>query len=185
MIGIGLIGTSLSSGPSSREWFGECCRLIESNTGKRIVPYSMGKPGSYSSWGAANIGNLARLRPDVALIEFLINDSYTGSGISVSESECNHQDMIDALKAANANVTIALMTMNPAIGSKASEHPSLTTYNAMYASLATANSIELIDVYSEWGTPTSGQIPDGLHPTLDALRDVTIPVVASEVAALL
>lgn len=181
---IACIGTSLTTGPNSGSWQAGIVARLTPGAPRPIITYDLG----YGGWnsrdhGLANIGTVARLRARVVLIEFIMNDANINNGISVAESQSNHQAMIDAIKAASPGTQIYLMTMNPTVGR--SDRPNMVDYNAMYQSLAASNGIGFIDNYPLWDGATTVEIPDGIHPTAAAVATRTTVNVANTLAPLI
>lgn len=178
-------GTSLSTGPSSHEWLGVACSAIAAGKNRPVRGYTLGKPGQNSAWGVSNVGPVARLNADVVLIEFIMNDAYTGSSMSLGTSQSNAASIISAIQAGSPASQIYLMTMNPVYNR--TDRPNMASYNAMYASLASSLGVGFIDNYPLWGTVTVGMFDDGsgIHPSLSAIKSVMIPNVVSVIAPLL
>lgn len=170
------IGTSLSH---SGGWVAEIPRYLTVGKSDQIVAACLDQNGTASPWGLDNVHRLVDLRPDIALIEFATNDAGTSNGISVSESKANATTIVNAIRGGSPHTEIFLMTMNPMIGHGADARPNLADYYNGYIELAPQIGVGLIDAFTGWGTPTSDQMPDNIHPTLDAWKEKLLPLVAA------
>lgn len=176
------MGTSLSHAGG---WLPELYRYLIVGHSSRISAACIGRSGEASDWGVANVGVLTRMRPDIALIEFAINDAYTAKGISLSQSEANITTIVQAIQTDSPHTEIFLLTMNPTLGAGASVRPNLPDYYALYNSLAPSLGVGLVDAFTVWGSPTTVEIPDGIHPTLAALQAVFLPLLSAAISPLI
>lgn len=109
------------------------------------------------------------LHADVVVIEAAINDSFYE--IPFADVRIYIGNMVTALKA--DGVTVYLMTTNPA---DLEIHPGLDDYYQLYRDLAVELEVELIDLRPLWdGQDLAVMIPDGTHPTMEALEAVVLP----------
>jgi lysophospholipase L1-like esterase len=124
--------------------------------------------------------------PDAVFIEFAINDALTGYNISPQQSRDNLNTMIDRILADGPDREIILMTMNPAwdspSGSHATFRPNLAAYYQGYRDVAAQRGLLLIDHYQNWTELRDNDlalfqqyIPDGVHPTAEALHEIVTP----------
>lgn len=149
---------------------------------------NLGLPGGTSEDGLANgyLDRISRYRADAAIVEFCINDANTAHGISTTESKDNAQDIIDALRTANADILIFMLITNNCVSGSAPAlaRPNLSTYYQGYRDMVTAdNTLHLID--PSWGTANGTNLPDGLHPTAAHWSAVAIPEMVDVMAPLL
>ena len=98
----------------------------------------------------------------------------------------NVTSIINAFKSSDATTKIALMTMNPAISPASSTLVSnLPSYYQKLRDLAASESVELFDNTVSWGTPDTTQIPDGVHPTVAAVRTTMVPNLVTAIGSLI
>lgn len=167
---VALFGTSLFEGRLNTGWPGryydQACALPSC-----LGPFdyfNQGKGSQNSDWGLANIGLIANSRPTHVLLEtFSINDSALIGGVP-EVSRANHTTnvtaMVAAIRAARADVVIALLTMNGVSAGGAALRPHLADqYYADDVGLAGTLGCDLIDNYN--GTVT---VPGGWPKPLDA-----------------
>ena len=145
--------------------------------------------GADSSWGLAQVSGGLDLRPDVVLIEFMINDADIRNRISRSESLRNHAQMIDMLRETQPDVAIFLLRLNRAYGPRALLRPSLAGYERLLPDIARRFSVGFIDLRpgwsDRWRSDGYRSLPDGLHPTDAAAREVNIAKILSTVGGVL
>jgi hypothetical protein len=172
---VACFGTSLTTSNVTREWQAELQNRLQTGASAIVRMYSVGSGGVASDWGIANVQRVIDTRARAAVIEFGINDAWTAKAISLSQSFANTRGIVQAIKAALPAMSIFLVTTNPALGAAAAERPLLASYYAQYATLATQESVGLVDNYPGWGASNTSEIPDGLHPALPALRAKHLP----------
>jgi hypothetical protein len=191
---IAMLGTSLTSGESlaGGPWQPDLIAAIGAHDGYLFETHNFGIGGGRSTTAISSgaVANAAALNAQVATIEFNINDCVDAQSdpayVSLGQAQANLQSIIATLRAGNPTIQIFLMTMNPVIGSGTSitlRHR-LPDYNTMYRNRALSEGVGLIDGAPAWGTPTSTEIPDGIHPTRVAMASVQVPLIASAVTAL-
>jgi lysophospholipase L1-like esterase len=144
--------------------------------------YDLGEAARASNWGLTNISQVVATRPQVAVIEFAINDAYTSFNISLAQSRTNTEGMINAIRSGSPGTRIFIMTMNPVL---TSDRPNLADYYAQYRQISVDNGVGLVDNYPDWGTATVGEIPDNVHPNIEGLRRVLIPNVVKTLKPLI
>ena len=147
------------------------------------------KGGADSAWGLAQLSGGLDFRPDLVLIEFMINDADIRNGISRSESERNHGEIIDILRNTHPDAAIFLLRLNRAHGPRALLRPSLAGYERLLPEIARRSSAGFIDLRPEWSDRWRSEgyrsLPDGLHPTDAAAREVNVARVLSTVGGVL
>jgi lysophospholipase L1-like esterase len=192
---IAMLGTSLTSGESlvGGAWQPDLVAAIGAHDGYLFETHNFGIGGGRSTTAISSgaVASAAALHANVATLEFNMNDCVDAPSdpayVSLAQAQSNIQSIISTLRTGNPTIQIYLMTMNPVIGSApgvAARHL-LPDYDAMYRSLAVSEGVGLIDGAPAWGTPTSTQIPDGIHPTRAAMASVQVPLIAGSVGALL
>lgn len=181
---VAFMGTSLTWPPSSDGWLFACEATLQGLVSMPVSFYQMGVGGAVAAGGYAARGTATSIRPKVAVLEYAMNDASTANGISVASFKATMENFVDAIRVGSPDTVVALMTMNPVIGSGAVSNPNLPLYYEALRDIAAAKEALLIDNTPLWETPTALQIPDGIHPTGSALRQVTVPNVANCLAAL-
>jgi hypothetical protein len=146
--------------------------------------------GKGSDWGVASLHKVIAAKPDVVIIEFAINDADFLDGVSISRSRINHLAMIDTLYGASPDVRIALVTTNPAFGPRGWIRPWLDDYYEVYREIAAEKDVRLIDIYFQWCSILRAEdrrrlIPDGLHPTDSAMREIGLPIMRMTILEML
>src|SRR5258708_12920726 len=164
--------------------------------GSRITMINSGMAGKASNTGVASLSSMVLANnPDTVIIEFAINDAYTGYAsnnidynITVAQSKANLNTMIDRILAAKPSTEIILQTMNPAIDVNGhfngSSRPNLAAYYQNYRDVAAPRGLMLIDHYVNWTylqtnhlSQLQVDLPDGLHPIASASLAVTLPAI--------
>ena len=145
--------------------------------------------GADSAWGLAQLSRGLDFRPDVVLIEFMINDADIRNRISRSESERNHAGIIDILREMHPDTKIFLLRLNRAHGPRALLRPSLARYERLLPGIARRYSVGFIDLRAEWSDRWTSDgyrsLPDGLHPTDAAARETNVVRILSTVSGVL
>ena len=133
--------------------------------------------------------------PDVVLLEFAMNDAHTyehapdarDAGIDIAESAANLETLIDRIRAALPRCDIWVQTMNPAFDVPGNNHggsrrADLPACYQGYREVAQRKGVGLIDNYAVWEELAVSDpervralIPDGVHPSPRANREVVVP----------
>lgn len=183
---VAVLGTSLTA---RYAWPEEMRAGLAACLGRAVTLTKTAKAGAGSDWGATAVSEIAAGRPDLTLIEFSINDADLTDGIWLNVARRRHQAMIDALRAANPDMRIALVTMSPAHGPRGWVRPFLGAHEDMYRRLAEEMDLDLIDLAPLWAAALeeggSGLLPDGLHPTEAAVAKVALPTIAAQAGKIL
>lgn len=179
-----ILGTSLTA---TDEWAEVLGRKLSACRADGVVVERLAKPGANSAWGEEVLrGRLAAgPAPDILVIEFSINDSSLWRGMELTASRTRHETM---LKMAGAQgVAVWLATMSPAFGRKAWERPGQVAYRALYADLAAEQGAGLVAMGPVWQGLRSQDrqvlMPDGLHPTANAMTQLAVPALFSALRA--
>lgn len=56
-------------------------------------------------------------------------------------------------------------------------------YNGIYRNVAPAQGVDLLDLYPLWSGATLTDVPDGLHPTVNAVTARSVPTMRAALAA--
>jgi lysophospholipase L1-like esterase len=176
-------GTSLTN---QNEWQKDLSLELSRYLSKDVRVYKVALGGKNSRWGLENLSRVVEFRPQIILIEFVINDSDIRHRLLLKESRDNHVAIINRLKAELPNVKIYLMTMSPALGLRRwLLRPFMPRYNAQYQEICNMLGIEFIDIAPLWHQPSvdlRAAIPDGLHPTREAVLQITVPAIAKAIS---
>jgi lysophospholipase L1-like esterase len=183
-------GTSLTRSA----WPDQLSAWLESEFPGQVQLINRGVPSMASQHVNPNLDAQVRLdffvlsqNPDTVFLEFAINDALVGYNISPQQSRDNLNTIIDRILADGPDCEIILMTMNPAWdsptgGTHATFRPNLAEYYQGYRDVADQRDLLLIDHYPNWieirdtNLPLFMQyIPDGVHPTDEALLQVVTP----------
>lgn len=178
------LGTSLTAGG---DWTAPLSAALSACAARpvEIVPVAM--PGRGSDWGVEEMDEVIALQPDLVLIEFSINDADLAEGRSLASALADHETILDALHEA----VPVLVTMSPAFGPRGWLRPRLAAHEAQYRELAEARRIGLIDLAPVWHHALAAApdrralMPDGLHPTSDAVAAIAFPVLRQELGKLI
>lgn len=172
---VAILGTSLTA----RYAWPEAMRAgLEACLGHPVTVSKTARAGAGSDWGAEAARDVAAAPPDLTLIEFSINDADLTDGAWLETAQRRHEAMIGVLRAASPGMRIALVTMSPAQGARGWVRPFLGAHEDMYRRLAEDMSLDLIDLAPLWAAALKGgedMLPDGLHPTEEAVAKVALP----------
>ena len=185
-------GTSLSHGltPLLRD------ALVE-RFGSLSTVINAGLPGRASRTGLLELeARVLVHRPDALLLEFAVNDAHNywhepqgvDHGITPEEGRANLERIVDWVTNFLPQCEIILQTMNPAWDPEggpagpATCRPELEAHYEGYRQFAATRGLRLLDNHAFWSdillrTPQWFEelVPDGVHPTPAALREVLIP----------
>jgi lysophospholipase L1-like esterase len=173
---IAALGTSLTARGA---WLEALPAALEPLIRRRVSVLSFSRVGANSRWGLTVAGDAARACPDVALVEFAINDAAWHRGVSLEESAANLRAIVRRLRATVASNQTYLMTMNPAIGLRGLLlRPRLQRYYDRYPSIAASERAGLIDNRPDWavlpGEMLARALPDGTHPAAEFALSITL-----------
>ena len=181
-----VLGTSLTA---KYDWPDQVAASLSRCIGSQIEVDKIAAVGMNSDWGVAQLQRVEQLQPDVILIEFTINDSDITDGVRLAASRLNHQRLVDHLRDRFPNSRIALVTMSPAQGLRAAVRPFRARYENMYRELAHEFDLDLIDLAPVWKSALEADsademLPDGIHPSEDAVKAVAIAPLVERTASL-
>ncbi len=137
--------------------------------------------GRNSDWGVRQLQNIFgpdRQTPDLLVVGFSANDAALHRGVPLKKSRQNHQQII--AYAQEFDTPVFLATLAPAFGPRKWVRPGLHAYKDLYHELADENdNTEVIDTLPIWQTlpetELKASIPDGLHPSDEAMRSKMQP----------
>jgi acyl-CoA thioesterase I len=176
------LGTSLMASPG---WTDKVRSLVEQCARAPVALDVVAKSGATSRWGLAQTPKLIADGIDVLLMEFAANDSNLRRFVSLSESRSNHEEIIRAVRKAHPSAKIFLVAVSPTWGPRGFLiRPWLERYYALYAQLAETEGVDFIDARPRWDMSTIREtVPDGLHPTPQAMQRILAPYVADRLCA--
>lgn len=184
-LSIALLGTSLTAGNSpDQAWSKYLASTLSVGDAREIIVNNLGIPASSSAIMLDNMQSALHSRADIATIEFAINDAYTPFGITTASSRANVLEMTSRLRQNNPNILIFLMIMNPCVPGTSHDQnrANYADYKQVYYELvAEDGDLNLIDCSDAWGVPTIDQLPDGIHPSIEAFLSVGLPVISEAI----
>jgi len=169
------MGTSLTAGAA---WVDALSATLEPLIGRPVRVLNFGKAGATSRSGLETVDEVIVARPDMAIIEFGINDAGLHRHITLAESAVNLAAIVARLRAAIAEVRLFLMTMSPAIGLHAWLRPRLGRYYEVYQDLSERERVGLIDNRPHWKAMPRRELaralPDGRHVIPEYALSITL-----------
>lgn len=182
-----ILGTSLTS---RGDWPELLEKRLNSCAAGPVHVERIAVAGAASGWGVAALRN--RLSdadigpPDLLIVEFSGNDASLAHGYPLFISKRNHREIIRLARSAGAAVILA--TMSPAWGVNALERPGQDRYHALYRELAISDGVGLIDTIADWRALSRDDrragVPDGLHPTREAVDAIVVPAFVEAIGAI-
>lgn len=187
-----VFGTSLSQGlaPILRDG-------LHGAWGEGIRVVNAGLPGRASRTGLAELEKrVLDHAPDAVLLEFAVNDAHSywhepealDAGISLAESQENLRTLAERVLQTFPGCEIIVHITNPAWDPAGNDRhpgtsrPHLEAYYEGYRQVARQLGLALLDNHRFWEdlrlrSPLWFEelIPDGVHPTPAALREVLVP----------
>ncbi|RYF41166.1 MAG: SGNH/GDSL hydrolase family protein [Cytophagaceae bacterium] len=170
--------------------------------GERIKVINASISGKASRSGLENLQNrVISHSPDALMVEFAVNDAHTyfhdpqgiDAGITLSESRTNLEAILDMIQVTLPACELILQTTNPAWDPEGNQdkamtrRPDLESFYEQYRAVAKARGLQLIDNHSIWAEIQSGDtdrferlIPDGVHPTPEAIKAVLVPHILAQ-----
>jgi lysophospholipase L1-like esterase len=184
-------GTSLTL---PADWPNQLAAWLETEFPGQALLINRGLPSGSSQHQNPALDGLLQLEsrvrsrnPDTVFLEFAVNDALAERNISLEQSRDNLNTMIDRILSGHPDREIILMTMNPAwdppgLFPAGSARPNLAQYYQGYRDVAEERGLLLIDHHRNWtelrtANPTLFEqfIPDGVHPTPEALMQFVTP----------
>ncbi|MDY6858611.1 MAG: GDSL-type esterase/lipase family protein [Pseudomonadota bacterium] len=157
------------------DWTDALAAELTACHGAPVTIRKLALSGASSAWGRGQMEGL--FDTDLVVVSFSGNDASLWRGLPLKQSRANHIAFIEAARA--RGIPIYLATMSPARSAKALARPGQTAYKALYRTLARDHGAGLIDDAPRWAAlpdaALKAAIPDGLHPTQDALRAIAVP----------
>lgn len=172
-------GTSLSA---SGRWQRELQTELQRCLARDVVVVNKASNAKGSTWGVANVQTVIEAKPDIAIVEFAINDARLEGGSTLDTTRSQIVEIVETIKSARPSVKIFLMITNPVHGKPAAGRPRLGEYYQVYRDLAAAGLAGMVDTYQSWSGAPASEIPDGVHPTPAAHRAITVPAIIRALA---
>ena len=170
------MGTSLTEG---QVWPDALVKRLE-GCGVSASSQKLSGNGKTSSWGvktlkAAQVSDLRA--PDLAVIEFSVNDADFRRLLSPAESAENTKLLISMLREMNPKVQIILLGMYSGFGARGALRLRYGTYLTELERIAARNErVGYLDLTKIWQTALQeaprAKMPDGLHPTPEVSSQV-------------
>jgi acyl-CoA thioesterase I len=172
---IAALGTSLTARGA---WLEALPTALEPVVRRRVEAVNFARVGATSRWALAVAGDAARVRPDIAIVEFATNDAALHRRVSLAESGANLTAIVRCLRSADRDIRLYLMTMSPVIGFRRLLRPGLERYYDLYPRLAARERTGLIDNRPDWAAlppaTLARALPDGSHPTAEFSASITL-----------
>ena len=180
-------GTSLTA---RYDWPEALAHRLGSCLGRPVDMTVVAGPGETSRWAETVLSEVVAAAPDLVLIEFEVNDSDLRRGISVEEARRLQRGIAGKILTALPETRLVYLAMNPAYGLRSLLRPRRAAYRSGYAILAESDPrIGMLDLVPAWRkaltkTDRRTALPDGLHPHPEIARQVIVPTLAPELAAI-
>jgi acyl-CoA thioesterase I len=177
-------GTSLTArGP----WPDLLAARLGACLGHPVEIARVARPGAGVAWAGqgAQIAAVAALAPDLALVEFAVNDADLRDGRPRAEADRLTRALFADLAAALPDATLVELTMSPASGLRGLLRPGLAARYADAVTRAGDRGGALVDLNRRWiALPRAArELDDGLHPDPEIAAAVIVPPLAAHLAA--
>lgn len=173
------LGTSLTL---RGEWQDALADKLSACMVRPVTVHLVARAGANSDWGREALKGVIELKPDLVVIEFATNDADWWDGVSRNQARANLVVMIAELRADNSAVQVLLAAMNPVLGWRAWMRAGLQEYYADMADVARVTGVDFVNIAARWSALTpedlAVKIPDGVHPSPDAGREIIVPALA-------
>ncbi|HVS69751.1 MAG TPA: SGNH/GDSL hydrolase family protein [Phycisphaerae bacterium] len=180
--------TAITAWPKGLQaWF-------DKNFPNQVTVLNTAVSGVTSDFGLKNLQTrVLDHHPDLVFLEFSINDAVPFFHVPLEKSIANLDAMVTAIRKQNPNADIIIQIMNPVWDTPqqpgktaAHDRPDYAAYNDAWRKYAADHHLPLIDHWPAWqklehDDPAQfhKDLPDGTHPTPDASRAVTLPIIES------
>lgn len=178
-------GTSLTAAVGGKAWVDSVRKALDKKYPGQITVINSAKSAMWSTWGVQHLeDSVIAKKPDAVLMEFSMNDAFLNYKTSVDLARLNLNYTIDRILLANPDCEIILQTMDIALDVHGTQRPDLLAYYQLYRDVAKKRKLLLIDHYPHWkALLDEGReaylkaIPDGLHPGVEASKNIIAPYV--------
>jgi lysophospholipase L1-like esterase len=164
-VAIAVIGTSLTLHAT---WPEALAEALQACSGRTVTLRRLARAGANAVWGRKAVARMAGPPPDLAIIEFAINDADLLDGTGRKAAADNTGAIVATLRAANPRIGIVLFTTNPVAGLQRLKRPLLERHYADYRRLAEALDLGLVDGRARWRGAGRDAMRDGVHPLPEA-----------------
>lgn len=174
-------GTSLSA--SKEGWPAMLESSLNALYPGKVEVINSAQAAMWSSWGVENLRErVLDQKPDMAIIEFAMNDAYLPYITSVEAARLNLEYMVYRIRELYPGCSIILQVMNMPIAEHKEQRPNIELYYNLYRKEARKLKVKLIDHYEYWvpllkkGEKEFYQyVPDGIHPSITAQKELVLP----------
>jgi acyl-CoA thioesterase-1 len=178
-------GTSLTAAVGGKAWVDSVHKALNKKYPGLITTINSAKSAMWSTWGVQYLeDSVINKKPDAVLMEFSMNDAFLNYKTSVDLARLNLIYTIDRILLANPDCEIILQTMDIALDAHGTARPDLLAYYQLYRDVAKKRKLLLIDHYPHWkALLDQGKdaylkaVPDGLHPGVEASKNIIAPYV--------
>lgn len=183
-----VLGTSLSA---NRVWPEAVRAHLAACRGGDAELVLIAGPGENATWAVGQLDRVRAAGPvDLVVVEYAINDADITDGISRARARAAHGEILDTLAETSPEAVVTLAALSPAFGLRGVIRPGYDGYRALYAEIARARGVGFLDLDPTWRAALAAGdaralMPDGLHPTPAAVRQVAVPVLAERLGGLL
>ena len=147
--------------------------------GRDVAATVVAAGGQTSLWGAGQLDRVIAAAPDVIFVEFSINDADLRRRVSLSDSARAHRSILTELQTALPQAKIVFLRLNRAYGLRAALRPRQARYDAIAHGLAMDSRAGYLDLRGQWAMAGQDVLPDGIHPTPEAIEEITIPALVT------
>lgn len=181
-----VMGTSLTA---RYDWPAQAADRVQACIGRPVDLTVIARGGAASDWGVAQTDALRDSRPDILLVEFTINDADLRRRVSLRAARANHAAIVDAARDTMPDARIVLVTLNRGLGLRALLRPRIAAHEAQYDALAADLDLGRLALGPDWARALAAGdaatlLPDGVHPTPQAVARLVTPRVADRLATL-
>lgn len=176
---IAVIGTSLTR---NSIWPEALAEALQACSGRVVTLQRLARAGANAAWGRSAVATMAGPPPDLAIIEFAINDADLLDGTGRKAAAEHTGAIVATLRAANPGIGIVLFTTNPVTGLQRLKRPLLERHYADYHRLAEALDLGLVDGRARWLGAGRDRMRDGVHPKPEAEAALVLAPILSVAA---
>lgn len=153
--------------------------------GIRADVIRLAKAGAASDWGVGMLDRLSAERPDIAIVEFSINDADIVDGLWPWTSRANMEKIAYAVAGMSRQPRVLLVSTAPVAGlAQAVRRPFLAYHQAQYGRIAEERALGFLNGTALWRQAgADGALPDGVHPDPEREAQVMLPAMAGVIAA--
>lgn len=159
---LAVLGTSLSLRAT---WPDAVAARLSDCLGREVRVAVTARAGAASDWGVTMADSVLAARPDVVIVEFMINDGDLRDGLWPAASRANHREIVRRLRDLPEPPQVVLLATNPVGGIARATRPFLPRYYEMSAALSREMGLAFLDGTARWQGPDAPAAgADGVHP---------------------